>query len=784
MKRTACSARLAGSFGRLLWRLPAAALALLPSPGARAAGAVAPADNGSGAALAVGAALCSLVLLAVAARLWLSVRRLKVKRQPLGQSMDRLAESEARQKAILHALGEGVCGVDGEGRCTFINAAALAMLQREESEVLGQDLHGLLHRDRAAGQPYPAGACPAGLTLRDGLNRGQEDWFFRKDGAGFPVWLAVTPLSGERPSAGAILAFRDIGHKRAAEAEFRKLSQAVEQSPVSIVITDTEGRIDYVNEFCLDNTGYSREEVTGENPRIFSSGQTPPEVYSAMWEALLAGHTWQGEFVNRRKDGSEFVEHVVIAPIRDTGGRATHYLAVKQDVTERKAAEDEVRYLAFYDSLTHLPNRRLLLDRLQHALLSTARSRRQGALMLIDLDNFKTLNDTHGHAVGDRLLQQIAPWIAGCLREGDTVGRLGGDEFVVMLENLSEKPADAAAQVTVVGEKVVAALNQVFHFGESEHYCSASIGVTLFCGTGESGDQYADEVVDSLLRQADLAMYQAKAAGRNTLRFFDHAMQAVASARAAIETDLRQGIKEAQFALHYQAQVDAAGRLTGVEALLRWRHPRRGMVSPVEFIPVAEETGLILPLGLWVLETACRQLAAWAERAETAHLTVAVNVSARQFRRIDFVGQVLDVIGKTGACPGLLKLELTESMLLDNIEEIVGKMRALKARGVGFSHDDFGTGYSSLSYLKRLPLDQLKIDQSFVRDVLSDPNDAAIARTIVALGQSMGLAVIAEGVETVAQRNLLAQIGCYAYQGYLFGRPGPVESLETMLAGR
>jgi diguanylate cyclase (GGDEF)-like protein/PAS domain S-box-containing protein len=740
--------------------------------------------------LAAGVMLWSLILLIVATRLWLSNRRLQAKRSELKQSMDRLADGEARQRAILHALGEGVCGTDGDGLCRFINATALAMLQMSENEALGQDLHGLLHHHRPDGQPYPISECPTCMTRQDGQTRHREEWFFRQDGTHFPVWLTVTPLNNAQPSLGIIVAFRDISANKAAETQLRKLSQAVEQSPVSIVITDVEGRIDYVNQFFLGNSGYTQEELVGQNPRILSSGETPAETYSAMWNTLKDGGTWQGEFINRRKDGSEFIEHAIIAPIRNPDGQIDHYLAVKQDITQRKAAEEEIRYLAFYDLLTHLPNRRLLVDRLQQALQATARSQRHGALLLIDLDNFKALNDTHGHGVGDRLLQQIAPLLAVCIREGDSVARLGGDEFVVMLENLSETRPEAAAQAMIVGEKIIAALHQTFHFGENEHYSSASLGVTLFCAYRERAEptlsaaatalEALDEVVDTLLQQVDLAMYQAKAAGRNTLRLFDSAMQAVVTERATLETDLRQAVQEGQFLLYYQAQVDVGGRLTGAEALVRWQHPRRGMVSPLEFIPLAEETGVILPLGHWVLETACRQLAVWATHADRAHLSIAVNVSARQFRQTDFVAQVLAVIDATGANPARLKLELTESLLLDNVEDIIEKMRVLKAQGVGFSLDDFGTGYSSLSYLKRLPLDQLKIDQSFVRDLLTDANDAAIAQMIVALAQSMGLAVIAEGVETPAQRDLLASLGCYAYQGYLFGRPGPAAALQAV----
>jgi diguanylate cyclase (GGDEF)-like protein len=374
-----------------------------------------------------------------------------------------------------------------------------------------------------------------------------------------------------------------------------------------------------------------------------------------------------------------------------------------------------------------------------------------------------------GHDKGDLLLQQVAARLTDCVREGDTVARLGGDEFVLMLEDLSENSREAAAQAEVVGEKIVVALNQTYQLGAQEYNCTPSIGLTLYCGHDASSDE--------LLQQADLAMYQAKAAGRNTLRFFQPDMQAAVAIRSALEADLRKGLREHQFLLFYQPQVGAQGQLTGVEALVRWRHPQRGVIHPNEFIPLAEDTGLILPLGQWVLETACTRLAIWRKDPGKAHLTMAVNVSARQFHHENFVEQVLATIEHTGADPERLKLELTESLFLEDVEDTIVKMSTLKEAGVSFSLDDFGTGYSSLSYLKRLPLDQLKIDQSFIRDVLTDPNDAAIARTIVALAHSMGLTVIAEGVETEAQRAFLASHNCHAYQGFLFGEAVPAEQI-------
>ncbi|MBI2746652.1 MAG: EAL domain-containing protein [Burkholderiales bacterium] len=463
-------------------------------------------------------------------------------------------------------------------------------------------------------------------------------------------------------------------------------------------------------------------------------------------------------------DGKPYWVAVSGTPIFDGKGRFCGYRGIGRDISKRKNAEDETQRLAFYDTLTGLPNRRLLMDRLSHAQVTSARSKRYGALLFIDLDNFKDLNDTLGHDVGDLLLEQVALRLVSCLREGDTAARFGGDEFVVMLEDLNESDTDAASQAELVAEKIINRLNAPYELVGRQHNSSPSIGITLFCGSSLG--------VDELLKRADVAMYQAKAAGRNTMRFFDPGMQAAVLARAALDADLRLGLQRDELLLHYQPVVDAYNKIVGYEALLRWRHPGRGLVSPGEFIGLAEQTGLILPIGQWVLRSACRQLVAWSQQPATARLSLAVNVSARQFRQADFVAQVQSVLSETGVDPQYLKLELTESVLISDVEDAIRKMGALRERGVRFALDDFGTGYSSLSYLKRLPLDQLKIDQSFVRDVLTDPNDAAIVRTILALAQSMDLQAVAEGVETEGQRQFLLDNGCTVFQGYLFGRPG------------
>lgn len=501
---------------------------------------------------------------------------------------------------------------------------------------------------------------------------------------------------------------------------------------------------------------------------------------------------WQHEYRVKFDDGTENWLQGNALPEREADGSVLWHGFIT-DVTERKhlreqvrhlarldaqakskAAQDKINHLVFYDPLTLLPNRRLLMDRLQLALAASDRSQRQGAMLFVDLDDFKTPNDALGHDKGDFLLQQVAQSLLACVREGDTVARLGGDEFVVLMEGLNQSAREAAIQAKTLAEKILFALNQTYQLGDYRHHSTASIGITLFDGNQK-------ENIEEPMQRAELAMYQAKTAGRNTLRFFDPQMQSVVLARAAMEMNLREALEKNQFILYYQTQVTGDGRIKGVEALVRWLDPVRGVVSPAEFIPLAEETGLILPLGHWVLETACTQLARWAVQPAFAQLTVAVNVSARQFHQSDFVEQVLAALAHAGANPSRLKLELTESLLVVNVEEVIAKMTALKARGVGFSLDDFGTGYSSLAYLKRLPLDQLKIDQGFVQNILIDANDAAIAKMVVALAESMGLSVIAEGVETEAQRQILAGLGCHDYQGYLFGRPLPLPELEALV---
>jgi diguanylate cyclase (GGDEF)-like protein/PAS domain S-box-containing protein len=526
------------------------------------------------------------------------------------------------------------------------------------------------------------------------------------------------------------------------------------------------------NQAFFDMSSYKREEVIGrtsEEVGIWADARDR----QAMMNMLRQDSSICGLEVQLRRKGGEIGWGQISASVIEIDG-VRCALSITRDISAARTAENTIRSLAFYDPLTGLPNRRMLMERLRQPQDAGAMGDRSQALLMIDLDHFKTLNDTLGHPCGDLMLKEVARRIVACAHEADTVCRMGGDEFVVLLEELSKVAEEAAAQAKAVGEKILAALDQPCLLDNHECHSTASIGIAVF------GDR--QDSTDEILQQAEIALYQSKAAGRNTLRFFSPALQAAVNARATLEEDLRQGIKTKQFLLYYQPQVER-GHVTGAEALIRWKHPRRGIVSPNDFIPLAEESRLILPLGDWVLEAACEQIALWAGRKETAHLTVAVNISALQFRQPEFVEQVLAILSRTGAKPENLRLELTESMLVENIEDIIAKMNELKSHGLRFSLDDFGTGYSSLAYLKRLPLDRLKIDRSFVRDMLVDATSGAITQTILSLGRAMGVAVIAEGVETEEQRDYLAGLGCHSFQGFLFSPPLPLEQFEAFLLG-
>jgi diguanylate cyclase (GGDEF)-like protein/PAS domain S-box-containing protein len=675
------------------------------------------------------------------------------------------SESEKNQ-ALLRNASDGIHILDTDGNIIEVSDSFCAMLGYKREEMIGMNL--------ARWEANFEGSELVRVFKLQFEHKKRSEFetrHRRKDGTVFDVEVSGFPLEFN----GRQVVFnssRDITARKQADAELRIAASAFETQD-GILITDADNTILRVNRAFTEITGYSAADVVGRNPRILKSGHHDTNFYKAMWSCINSTGSWKGEIWNRRKNGDTYPERISITAVKDPGGRVTNYVASLADITMHKAAEDEIKSLAFYDPLTRLPNRRLLLDRLQQALVSSTRSGKEGALLFIDLDNFKTLNDTLGHDMGDLLLRQVAQRLEACVREGDTVARLGGDEFVVMLEDLSEESIEAAAQTESIGAKIIEALNIPYHLGEYEYLSTPSIGAALFIGQVQT--------IDELYKQADIAMYQAKKAGRNTLRFFDPQMQDTLNARAALESDLRKALERRQFVLYYQVQVDSARRPFGAEALIRWIHPERGLVPPDSFIPLAEESELILPIGQWVLETACAQLKLWEQDALTRDLSLSVNVSAKQLHQLDFVAQVQAAIRRHAVRPSLLKLEMTESMLQGNIEDTISIMNALKEIGVRFSLDDFGTGYSSLQYIKRLPLEQLKIDRSFVNDVVADSSDKAIVNTIIAMAHSMDLDVIAEGVETEAQRQFLLSHGCAHFQGYLFSKPVPVEQFEALL---
>jgi len=555
---------------------------------------------------------------------------------------------------------------------------------------------------------------------------------------------------------------------RASEERYRLILQYL---PTGILHYDNDLILTYCNDRLAQIVEVRRDDLIDFDMKALKDQRILPALRAALEGKEGA---YEGEYISTRS-GAHLRLSMSCAPLRGGDGRVEGGIAIIENITERKRAEDEIRHLAYFDPLTHLPNRRLLMDRLGRALLASKRSGECGALLMLDLDHFKAINDSLGHDIGDRLLIEVAQRLNNALRREDTVSRLGGDEYVVLMEDLGQSERRAATYAEAVAEKIRAVLNHPYALfnADQEHFNTTSIGLTLFCGQGESAE--------TLIKQADMALYQAKDAGRNTVRFFNPSMQASIEARTALEAALRRGVQRNEFRLYYQPQVDTEGRLIGAEALIRWLPERQEPVPPSQFIPLAEESGLILLIGQWTLNTALAQLKEWERNPRTRDLQLSVNVSARQFHQPDFVDLVRESLLASGANPARLKLELTEGVVLSNVEEVIDRMQRLTDLGIGFSLDDFGTGYSSLLYLKRLPLEQVKIDRSFVRDLTQDPNDAAIVEAILAMGRSLGLNTIAEGVETEAQRDFLRAKGCQAYQGYLFGEPMPIEEWGRLL---
>lgn len=566
-------------------------------------------------------------------------------------------------------------------------------------------------------------------------------------------------------------------YKHSAEARLldadRYATALLEQMTDGVVTINERGHIEMFNEAACRIFGYRAEEVIGNNISMLM-----PEPHRSRHDGYIARYTHTGEermigvpreLEGMRKDGTLFPMSLAVSQLAHDS--KVIFVGVVRDISQRLQGEETIRHLAYFDELTKLPNRRLLMDQVSQVIATSAHTHSYSALLYMDIDNFKQINDSSGHVVGDHLLAYVSERLLGCMNAHASVARVGGDEFMVVLDSLSGDYREAASRAEAVSAGILEAVRTPVVLDGRTIAITASIGIVLFQGIATDPN--------TLLKEADIAMYEAKSSGRNCSRFFDPAMQAALDEHANLIDEMRLGLERDEFVVYYQPQVDRYGITAGVEALVRWDNPRRGLVSPAQFIPNAEQSGLIIPMGALVLQIACHQLRLWSERPETSHWTMAVNVSSLQFEEAGFLDTVTTALLNSGANPHLLKLELTESILVQNVDELVIKMNEIKALGVRFSLDDFGTGFSSLSYLKMLPLHQLKIDQSFIRDILTDPNDSAIARTVLALGHILGLQVIAEGVETAEQRDVLVAMGCDAFQGYLFGKPVPAEALAV-----
>ena len=702
---------------------------------------------------------------------------LKMQNEELRQTQARLDAERARYVDLYDLAPVGYITLSADGLIRQTNRHTTTLLGVPRSHLLDSpfskfmspdcaDRFYLLHQSLAECQ------APQSCELQ----------LKKPDGTLFWVDLTSTSVQDESGAPTLRVVLSDISARKLAEQQLQSSqalaceaaehNQAILDHMVDSVITvSAEGLIESVNEATGHIFGYPLAQVLGQNVSMLM-----PEPHRSLHDSYLKRFVSTGtprllgqlrEVLGQRQDGSIFPVSLSISKISRLGQPI--FVALLRDNSQQNRDMEEIRRLAFFDPLTGLPNRRLLLDRLTQAIATSTRTGTHGALMFLDLDYFKKLNDQLGHDVGDLLLKMVANRLQVCVREGDSVARLGGDEFVVLLEGLSSATPEAAAQAELLANKIINVLGQPYNLHGLTHHSTPSMGITVFNGNQES--------VEELLKKSDAAMYQAKAAGRNTFRFFDPAMQAAAADHAQLETDLRLALAQQQFELYYQIQVNQHSEPIGAEALVRWNHPTRGLVAPAQFIALAEETHLILPLGQWVLKTACNQLLVWASSPQTAHWTMAINVSSFQFAQADFVSTVTDTLRQVGVNPTLLKLELTESMLVSNLPDVIVKMSALQALGVRFSLDDFGTGYSSLTYLNQLPLDQLKIDRSFVCHLQADTSDAVIAHAIVALGHNLGMKVIAEGVETAQQHDFLTGYACDAFQGFYFGNPMPALAL-------
>jgi diguanylate cyclase (GGDEF)-like protein/PAS domain S-box-containing protein len=692
---------------------------------------------------------------------------LEMQNDELQRAVNALETSRNRYHNLYELAPVGYITLSIDGKIIEINHTATSLLGLDRDMLLNHNFATLAVQEDS---DYCYLQLKSAVQQKEHINL---ELRLKRGASYFHAQLDCLWVMAEQQIPELRISLTDITQRKHAEEELRIAAVAFE-SQECIIITNANKEILRVNRAFTDTTGYNPEDVLGKMTSMFETGRHNETFYTGIWECIKRTGTWRGEIWGRRKNGETYPQLLTITAVKDANETITHFVFLHSDISSRKASEEEIKQLAYFDPLTALPNRRLLRDRLQQALATSSRSKKYGALLFIDLDNFKSLNDDLGHDAGDKLLQQVADRLIDCVRECDTVSRQGGDEFIIMLEELSENDEEAAAKAKTIGEKILFSLNQPYHFNNREFQSTPSIGITLFFNH--------QHTITNLLHRADLAMYGAKTAGRNTLRFFDNAMQEAISARATMETDLRSALKENQFQLYFQSQTyNHERQISGAEVLLRWKHPVCGLIYPLEFIPLAEETKLIIPISRWVLESACHQLKLWENKNKTRHLQLSVNISAQQFHQIDFVDQIGTLIDNCGIRPNKLTLEITEHLALDDINDTISKMLELKKTGVCFAMDNFGIGYSSLAYLAQLPLNQLKIDQSFIHNIGVKPCDTAIVMTIVGMANNLGMDVIAEGVETETQLTFLEQLNCQKFQGYLFSKPVPLAQFESLL---
>lgn len=670
-------------------------------------------------------------------------------------------------RVLIENMSEGALTLNTEGIIVYANRRLAELLKVSLEKVIGSQMAAWIAPDNLP-------TFQELVSHNGDKNNRQEIHLFTNEGNLVPVSFSTSfPILAGMEDSICLLAtdLAEINLYKRNEQELR-IEAIAFNSYAGIVVTDSNHNIIRANDAYTKITGYSFEDIKGTELNLLSSKSQDVNLYTSICKAINDNGLWEGEVWDKRKSGEAFLTLFTINAVKDNNGSITNYVGAIHDITQSNTAKEEIKNLAFYDQLTQLPNRRLLMDRLRMAKVTSHRNGQEGAILFLDLDHFKKLNDTFGHEMGDLLLQQVAKRLTACVRESDTVARLGGDEFVVMLEGLGDRPIVAAARAEVIARNIIAELNRTFQLFTHEYHITSSIGITLF-------NQHPSSM-EALLGEADIAMYQAKHEGRNTLRFFSPEMQDAINIHVALENDLRKALDEQQFQLYYQIQVDNHRHPFGAEALIRWVHPDRGLVQPLKFIPLAEEMGLIQAIGNWVIETACAQLRLWQDDVLTRDLELSVNVSAKQFHHANFTAQVKDIVDRQTINPKLLKFEITESVLLENIDAAIDCMNALKEIGIQFSLDDFGTGYSSLQYLNRLPLVQLKIDQSFVANISTGRN-LVIVNTIISMAKILSIGVIAEGVETDEQQKILHSNGCFQYQGYLFGKPVPIDQFESLL---